>query len=249
MDYDATFAKRGRSYKYAMDTYPHALDAEFQTAVRMCRLSAGDVLLNIPGGGVPLGPFVPLDVEYLCYETNAAFAALFSIPCCTFSSIPLPSSSVDVIVSLAALHHATEEERGAFYGEARRLLKPGGSLVIGDVALGSAQDAWLNEFVDAHNSSGHRGRFWSPEDAGLLSVCGFSVEVSTQSYPWVFPSWRAVVDFSRHLFGLDLATDAQIEEGLQRYLLPLRDEESGIRIPWSLLYFRSTVAPALPPPP
>lgn len=248
MDYNATFAKRGRSYKYAMDTYPHAMDAEFQTAIRMCGLSAGDVLLNIPAGGVPLLPFLPHDVEYLCYETNERFAALTGLPCCTLRAIPLLDGSVDAIVSIAALHHATEDERAAFYAEARRLLKPGGRLVIGDVASGSAQDAWLNEFVDAHNSSGHKGRFWSCSDAGLLSSCGFSVKVSDQSYTWVFPSWEAVVDFSRHLFGLDLATDAQIDEGLRRVLSPLRHEEGGVRIPWSLLYFTSTAAPALPRP-
>lgn len=248
MDYDVAFAKRGRSYKYAMDTYPHAMDAEFQTAVRMCRLSDGEVLLNIPAGGVPLLAFVPSGVEYLSYETNAQFAAHTGLPCCTtLAAIPLATGSVDAIVSLAALHHATDEERVAFYREARRLLKPGGRLVIGDVASCSAQDAWLNEFVHTHNSSGHQGRFWSREDAGLLTSCGFSTEVSTQSYTWNFASWAAVVDFSRHLFGLDLATDAQIDEGLRRSLSPLR-HEGGFRIPWSLLYFTSTVAPALPPP-
>lgn len=247
MDYDATFTKRGRDYNYALDTYPHAMDAEFQTVVRMCDLSAGDVLLNLPAGGVPLRPFVPRDVEYLCYETNAAFAAHTGVPHCPFAAIPLADGSIDTIVTLAALHHANDEERVAFYAEARRLLKPGGSLVIGDVARGSAQDAWLNEFVHTHNSSGHRGRFWSHADAELLSACGFSVTVSTQSYTWDFASAEAAVDFSRHLFGLDLATDAQIDEGLQRHLSPLRDE-GRFRIPWSLLYFTSTVVPALPPP-
>ena len=247
MDYDATFAKRGRSYKYAMDTYPHAMDAEFQTAVRVCGLSAGDVLLNIPAACIPLP--VPPDVNYLCYETNASFAALTGLPCCSLGAIPLLDGSVDVIVTLASLHHATDEERAAFYTEARRLLKPGGRLLIGDVASGSAQDAWLNQFVDAHNSSGHRGRFWSCSDAGLLSSCGFSVEVSEQSYTWGFPSWEAAIDFSRHLFGLDLATDAQISEGLQRHLSPVRHEGGGVCVPWSLLYFTSIVAPALSPTP
>lgn len=245
MDYDATFAKRGRSFKDAMDAYPHALDAEFQTAVRMCRLKEGEVLLNIPGAGIPLAPFVPHAVEYLCYETNASFAAHAGLLHCTFGAVPLAAGSVDAIVSVASLHHATDEERAAFYAEARRLLKPGGRLVIGDVARGSSQDAWLNEFVHAHNSLGHRGKFWSHEDTGLLSTSGFSVEVSTQSYAWDFSSAEAAVDFSRHLFGLDLANSAQIDEGLRRYLSP-RAEGGHFRIPWSLLYFTSTVTPALP---
>jgi SAM-dependent methyltransferase len=249
MDYDATFAKRGSAYKYAVDTYPHAMDAEFQTAVKMCGVAAGHVLLNIPAGGVPLGPFVPSGVEYLCYETNASFAAHTGLPHCTLMSIPLPDCSVDAIVSVAALHHANNDERTNFYAEARRILKPGGHLVIGDVECGSAQDGWLNEFVHRHNSSGHRGRFWSHEDAQLISLCGFSVDISTQSYTWDFASMKGAVDFSRHLFGLDLASYEQIDEGLRCYLSPLNQEgTNSVRIPWSLLYFTSTVAPALSPP-
>ena len=244
MDYDATFAKRGRAYKYAMDTYPHALDAEFETAVRMCNVSAGDVLLNIPAARIPLIP--PDGVQYICYETNAAFAAHAALPHCTFAAIPLETHSVDAIVSVASLHHATDDERAAFYAEARRILKPGGRLVIADVARDSAQDAWLNEFVNTHNPAGHKGRFWSHDDAPLISSNGFSTEVSTQSYTWNFESATATVDFCRHLFGLE-ATDAQIAAGLRSYLSPQFDADGRIQIPWSLLYFKSTVAPAPPP--
>lgn len=248
MDYDATFAKRGRAYKYAMETYPHALATEFQTAVRMCDVSSGQVLLNIPAGGVPLAPFLPSGVEYLQFETNASFADSTGLPHCKLTAIPLADGSINTIVSVAALHHANDNERAEFYAEARRLLKPGGSLVIADVERGSPQDAWLNEFVHTHNSSGHRGQFWSQEDAQLLSSCGFSVEVSKQSYSWNFASEKDAVDFSRHLFGLDLATEAQIHAGLHHYLTPLLHSDE-FRIPWSLLYFTSTVAPALLPPP
>lgn len=241
MDYDKTFETRGQKFKYAVETYPHVFDAELQTAVAMCRLNPGETLLNIPAACVSLRPHIPASVRYEERESNEAFAALTEIPFAPLHDIGLPPATVDVVVSLASLHHATDEERRAFYIECRRILRHSGRLVIGDVIKGSPQDKWLNEFVDTHNSSGHKGLFWNTDPAGaevqLLEACGFSVSVSVQSYFWTFSSVAGMCDFVRNLFGLDLLTDdSELLTAIQSYL-GFESFEGGIRIPWKLAYF------------
>ena len=235
MDDDAAFAHRGPMHKYAIETYPHVLRTEFQTAVHACGLKPGNTLLNIPAACVNLEPYLPPDVHYVRYETHKSLA---KIPHCSLSEIPMADKSVDVILSLASLHHTSDEERDEFYAEVLRILKPGGHLVIGDILRGSAQDSWLNTFVNMYNSAGYQGKFWSAEDTELMEYHGFHTKITVHSYTWHFVSESEMLDFCKHRFGLDLATDAKIRGGIQQFLSPRKDDD-GIHIPWQLIYFHN----------
>jgi SAM-dependent methyltransferase len=238
-DYDKTFAKRGREYKYAVETYPNALRAEFQTAADVVLSTNPTSVLNIPAACVPLHTYLPSTLSYTALESNKDFADMTHTPYATLSNIPLPSASIDTIVSLASLHHASHKERHAFYTECLRILHPGGRLVIGDVVAGSRQDEWLNVFVNHFNSAGHAGIFWSKDDCELMKTAGFDdVDFSIHSYSWDFKDQTDMLDFCRHLFGLDTADDHSIKTGLQTYL-----DASQTQIPWTLGYFVATKSP------
>ncbi len=121
MGYNITFAKRGDKYKYAIDTYPHTMDAEFKTAVDMCNLQPTDVLLNIPAACIPLKNYFRVNPsQYFEYETNKQFAQITGLPQCELTSLPFVDSSVTKILSLSALHHANDQERRDFYAECWR---------------------------------------------------------------------------------------------------------------------------------
>ena len=114
----------------------------------------------------------------------------------------------------------------AFYREVWRLLKPGGRFVLADVREGSRVAAFLNEWLHAHNSLGHRGLFLGASTLPQLARCSFTDLVSApRSYPWVFASPEAMASYCRSLFGADLADDAAILEGLRGG--PGWDEEGG----------------------
>jgi SAM-dependent methyltransferase len=234
MDYDTTFTRRAESYTYAVKQYPGTLEEEFRTAVEMCfPLNAGDCLVNIPAACIEIGPWLPASVEHIPFETNAEFARRNGVATAAFDTIPLKDCVASHVLCLASLHHATGEERERFYAEAWRVLKPGGRLVLGDVAADTPQASWLNEFVHAHNSLGHCGLFWKEEDAVGLERAGFSVQTRMRDYIWKSQDSAGELDFVRHLFGLDLATDAEIIDGLD-HSFPGRPACS---IPWALRYF------------
>lgn len=238
MDYNKTFESRCGAFKYAMETYPHVMAEEFRSAIDMCQISNEDILLNIPAACIPLDKYFTVQPKkYIQYETNKTFGLITNIPYAEFYDIPELPTSVSKIISLASLHHASTEERLAFYKEARRILDPSGMLVIGDVIAGSPQDRWLNEFVDKYNPSGHKGIFWSEDDCALLKSAGFTTSITKTNYHWNFSSATELIDFVRNLFGVSNATDDVILDGVKTYLFAKFHPDDTIQIPWQLIYF------------
>jgi SAM-dependent methyltransferase len=233
MDYDIVFQHRATDYAYAVQMYPNVLINELSTAASMVNAKPNETIINIPGACADISKYLPPSVIYKPYETNKQFSALTGIPYSANFDIPESNESVDKVLSLASLHHLTDEERVEFYKTVHRCLKPGGKLIIGDVCVGSRQDKWLNEFVNKYN--GHNGKFWSDNDKTLMT--GFNVKTKMKHYPWVFSSQIEMIDFCKHLFGIKNASDSEIKEGLQKYLLA-----SDTEFEWSLLYFVLTKA-------
>jgi SAM-dependent methyltransferase len=242
MEYDHIFTgRRATQYFYATTQYPNALSEEFKTAVSVLDLKPGHRLLNIPAAAIHIGGLLPAGVVHHQIETCKEFATAASVPHGAWTPLPFPTGSLDRVLTLASLHHSTQAQRDAFYAEALRVLKPGGKLVIGDVRRGSKEAEWLNVFVHLFNPNGHKGRFFSrDEDAAHLRRAGFdNVQVSLEPYHWNFSRPSEMVDFCRNLFGLDLATDTDIEIGLVEYLHPVRPGRKSLetKIPWELIYF------------
>jgi SAM-dependent methyltransferase len=238
MNYKEQFSKRATSYFSAMSNYPRAMAEEFQTAVNALELQGGETVVNIPAGCVNLEQFLDSTIQYRPFEIVETFAKHVGQEVCSLSEIPCEASSVDHVISVAGLHHSSDEERREFYKEVKRILKPNGLLVIADVQKGSSQDKWLNEFVDTYNTFGHKGQFWSEEDKKRLEESGFSVTVSEKTYAWRFDSKQDMLAFSKDLFYLDKANLAQIEEGLTEIL-----QADSTTIPWKLLYFVCRLCP------
>ena len=222
---------------YAINKYPDALTQEFEAAAQIVLETNPTVVLNMMAGGVPLDKYLPHSIEYFAFECNKEFAELTHTQLCTLEHINMPDHSADTIVNIASLHHSSTEERALFYKECLRILKPGGYLVIGDVMKGTRQDDWLNTFVNNYNSRGHNGNFWSADDCNLFCTTGFSeIQCKIENYNWCFENMHACTDFSKHLFGLDLASAAEIENGLVRYLEP-QTINGSLLLPWTLGYF------------
>ena len=243
MDYYNTFIKRANAYSYAVNTYPRVMDNEFKTAVDVCNIQLTDVIINIPAACVPLDMYFQVHPKrYIEYETNKSFAERVNIQYCSFFNIPEPDETINKIISIASLHHVSVTERDIFYKECRRLLHQNGQLIIGDVQDASKECIWLNKFVNTYNSSGHHGLFWSEADRNLLEENGFVVDIQLKTYPWIFDTKEAMIDFCKNLFGLDKATDAEIDNGIQTYLQPVYINNTYM-IEWHLLYFTAIKYP------
>lgn len=202
----------------------------------------GDIILDLPSGGGYLRPYLPPGTTYLPAETIFEYAGQEELLICDWLNLPLSNASIDVIISLAALHHLIDG-RSTFYREMRRVLAPGGRFAIADVAEGSPPARWLDDFVAHASSEGHVARFFRCDEVTQLREAGFQpVSCEQVEYPWVFASRQEMVDFCRGLFRLDRVSDAEIAAAIDHYLGVTEGPGGGIEMAWSLLHIRATCA-------
>lgn len=238
MDYSTIFSARASRYDDAQRQSPEIRKAELECFARLLDLQSGEKVLDAPAGNGVASRYLPVGCDYQALDPAPAFAAAcraqgLNTHCGSLRISGLGDSSFDVVGSLTGLHHETL--RAEVYAEWWRLLRPGGRLLVMDVAAGSAVGNFLNGFVNRWNSQGHRGYFLDSEDEQALYAVGFvKVQVFCCEYFWRADSSAELLSFMRGLFGLDRQPpDALFAEELAA-VLGARQEDHGYRVPWSL---------------
>jgi SAM-dependent methyltransferase len=182
-------------------------------------------------------------VSLLHIETSGVFADLCrdngasNVLLGTLRNIPLTTASVDVVVSLAALHHIDEKDR--FFSESHRILRQGGTLTIADVGARSAVSKFLDGFVNGHNTMGHKGNYIHTETQEEIEKCGFMIlKSSLIPFHWEFDSSQAMGRFCHKLFGIDKADSSQVVEGIRKHV-GYSVESNACRMNWELCFIKA----------
>ncbi|WP_162139242.1 class I SAM-dependent methyltransferase [Pseudanabaena sp. PCC 6802] len=218
---------------------PNARDAEFEAALSLANPQIGETLVDMPSGGgyllnykelkgVRLIAVDPSPIFFRCCQDSIA-----ETHCCPLADIPLKSGEVDVVVSLAGLHH--ESDHVSIFREVKRVLRKGGRLAIAEVARNSPVARFLDEFVDAHNPDGHVGKYIDDSFRAAISEAGLTLKQDRAArYQWRFATTEDLSRFIRLMFGLEQIADLEILHGVKEYLGSLEFDERGIGLPWSL---------------
>jgi SAM-dependent methyltransferase len=243
---DAELTSRRRSagsYHQAMSLCPAARAFELDYPLQLAGPEPGCVLVDFPSAGGYLAGYLEARApgsSYLAVEHTPEYeAAGLDVSAGTWSSLPFPDQSVDIVVCLAALHHVFPG-REVFYQECKRLLRPGGCLVIGDVFDGSNAARFLGEFVHRFSPEGHVARFFL-ETLDVPEIQSAGLEVTAweeKEYSWDFPDEATAVAFCRGLFRLQEASDDTILKGLQDYL-GLSSLDGRTALGWQLAFVRA----------
>lgn len=226
-----------------MINFPHARAKERDTLIEYVDLKAGQWVLDIQAAGGFLSDEIDKrlaqDVSCICIEPCEELASRLN-PRYKWINNPveqfyhLEDNSIDVALGLCGLHHSVSHTDTI--QEVYRVLKPGGQFAFCDVEQGSHIARWLNEFVDQHNSAGHKGNFLKlGHSRQLLCSAGFvSVKEEIRKVPWVFEHREAIPLFFKGLFGLS-PTIEEISLVINNYF-DVEISGSYLLVDWHLIY-------------
>jgi len=231
------------SYHEAMTFCPDARKLEFSYPIELAAPGDHEVMVDFPSAGGYPGPYlhqiaptaVYHAVEHAPEYKNAGLPVIEG----TWDSLPFGDQSVDIVLTLAALHHVYPG-REMFYQESHRILQPGGRLIIADVADGTAADRFLSEFVNEFSPEGHVARFFNEGiDVPEIEREGFMVShYEICSFHWFYPDKQTAIQFCKGLFRLGLASDDQIWQALNTYL-GVEVDPGEVRMGWQLAMIRA----------
>ncbi|MBT8146684.1 MAG: class I SAM-dependent methyltransferase [Gammaproteobacteria bacterium] len=232
--YAESFAARGSKYDKAMKQVPESRREEFMAVVDELPASQSAVVLDVPAGGGYLRGYLPARFEYRSYEPVSSFKSGSQEDVeRSLLLFPQGSESVDVVASVAGIHHFQDKE--PLFREMARVTRPGGQLILADVHHQSSVAAFLDGYVDASNSTGHRGFYLGDHTLEELENCGWHVSSAQRKhYHWMFGSEQQMAEYCHLLFDIchsDFAeTRMNIEESLG--IDQLDDGRFGMR--WEL---------------
>lgn len=205
--------------------------------IKRANLSAGMQVADVPAGGGYLKKYLPANVSWLPFESCQGFQSTQSVSpnnATRAAQLPWADASVDALLSIAGIHHI--EDKKPLFNEFFRVVKPGGQIVISDVAENSPAAKFLDGFVDAHNSTGHQGAYLNQHTLQTLADCGWQIR-SAEHVPffWKFTHPGDMANFCHGLFDICHATIAQTQDALTHNfeVVALPDGQTGL--PWSLM--------------
>jgi ubiquinone/menaquinone biosynthesis C-methylase UbiE len=143
-------------------------------------------------------------------------------------ALPFRDGEFGAVVTRLSLHHF-EEPRAALR-EARRVIAPGGRLVVIDlVSSEDREEARLHDALETLRDPSHV-RFLSPSGLReVVSVAGFEIRAEERwDQPREFGEWAAIVAAARSLAPLEPVMAALARAGV-RAGIDLREDADGVR--------------------
>jgi ubiquinone/menaquinone biosynthesis C-methylase UbiE len=174
--------RRGRTYRHLLQAAgvkpgDHVLDVGGGPGY-FARMLAATVGANGSVAGVDAAPEM---IEYAARKARPLANCKFQVG--GAESLAFPDASFDVVVSSLMMHHLSGEVRLQAVAEMRRVLRPGGTVLVADFTI-PERGAWrVIASLTGHSRERWRQRVTPLEP--LISEAGFTDLRSGEAPPWL----------------------------------------------------------------
>jgi SAM-dependent methyltransferase len=151
----------------------------------------------------------------------------------------IEDTSVDLILSLAPMHHANDNEQLDWLKACNRVLQQNGVLAFADVYNESTLHRFLDGFVNAHTCTGHTGNYLKEDIDLLLKKAGFSsVDTHIHRVTWKFSDLQHMGEFLASALAVQHTRKAIVDAAVEE--LGIKREGEHIFLYWPLMYVRAS---------
>lgn len=190
-------------HAYANDNSPRASEIQYLYGA-IKRLKARRIL-NVPFEGSLVKSVATNEQVTFADFVVPATLHRWNILKTDFGLTGIRRNYFDAVISIAGIHHLTDQEQCEFIVATRKTLRVGGRLLMAEVTTDSPTSRFLDGFVGNHTPTGHVGNYLKNDFARIVEQAGYQrVRRTTVIHEWAFRDKEHLYAWMTKFFGVSV---------------------------------------------
>ncbi len=190
-------------HAYANDNSPRASEIQYLYDT-VTRLKARRIL-NVPFEGSLIKSVATHEQVTFADFVVPATLHRWNILKTDFGLTGIRRNYFNAVISIAGIHHLTDQEQFEFLAATRKTLRIGGRLLMVEVTTDSPSSRFLDGFVGRHTPTGHVGNYLKNDFVQLVKLAGYQkIQRETVIHEWVFRDKEHIYTWMTKFFGISV---------------------------------------------
>ena len=230
-------------HAYASDNSPRASEIQYLYDT-IKRLKARRVL-NVPFEGSLINSVATNEQVTFADFVVPATLHQWNILKTDFGLTGIRRNYFDAVISIAGIHHLTNQEQFEFIAATRKALRNGGRLLMVEVTTDSPTSRFLDGFVGRYTPTGHVGNYLGDDFTQVVERAGYKkIRRKTVINEWVFRDQEHLYTWMTKFFGISVPKKdlvAQVDG-----ILGATKRKGCLTVNWPLDFVSAQVEKTLP---
>jgi hypothetical protein len=193
-------------HAYANDNSPRASEIQYlYDAIKSLKARR---ILNVPFEGSLIKSVATNEQVTFADFVVPATLHRWNILKTDFALTGIRRNYFDAVMSIAGIHHLTDQEQFEFVAATQKALRPGGWLLMVEVTTDSPTSLFLDGFVGRHTPTGHVGNYLKNDFVRIVELAGYQkIRRETVIHEWVFRDQEHLYTWMTKFFGFSISKE------------------------------------------